>query len=114
MLAIVAVIAVLGWDVVSSPPPSSAPAARATVGNEASLGARAEQPALEVGMSSGQVRAIEGEPTGLHGDRWEYGPSWVRFEDDQVVDWYSSPLRSLGTAGRTPDAAASSPTASND
>jgi hypothetical protein len=114
VLAITAVIAVLGWDVVSSPPSSSVPPAGTTVGNGAPLGTRAEQPALAVGMSSEQVRAIEGEPTGLHGDRWDYGPSWIRFEDDQVVDWYSSPLRSLGAAGRTPDAAASSPTASND
>lgn len=114
VLAIAAVIAVLGWNVVSLPPTSSTSPVRATVGSGTPLGTRTNQPELELGMSSEQVRAIEGEPTGLHGDRWEYGPSWIRFEDDQVVDWYSSPLRSLGSAGRTPDAAANTPTASND
>jgi hypothetical protein len=114
VLALAAAMAVLAWDYMSSPASSPAPPVGATAGNETPLGTRITVPTLELGMSSEQVRAIVGEPTGLHGDRWEYGPSWVRFEDDQVVDWYSSPLRSLGTAGRTPDAAPSTPTASND
>jgi hypothetical protein len=45
-----------------------------------------------------------GEPDSVHGNRWEYGPSWVRFEDGRVSDWYSSPLRELGATTRTPDA----------
>ncbi|BDU21873.1 hypothetical protein DYGSA30_33300 [Dyella sp. GSA-30] len=56
---------------------------------------------LALGMSSENVRAIEGEPTLIRDDRWEYGPSWIRFENGEVVDWYSSPLQSLKTpAGR--------------
>jgi hypothetical protein len=54
-------------------------------------------PMLALGMSPENVRTIEGEPMMIRGDRWEYGPSWVLFENDQVVDWYSSPLRSLKT-----------------
>jgi hypothetical protein len=50
---------------------------------------------LTVGMKDDEVAAIEGEPTMRSPDRWEYGPSWVRFEGGGVVDWYSSPLRSL-------------------
>lgn len=54
-------------------------------------------PMLALGMSPENVRAIEGEPTMIRDDRWEYGPSWIRFENGEVVDWYSSPLQSLRT-----------------
>lgn len=64
--------------------------------------ATASGPVLDLGMSREDVRAIEGEPLGIHGDRWDYGPSWVRFEGDRVVDWYSSPLHSLGPIPTTP------------
>lgn len=57
----------------------------------------AAAPALRLGMSADEVRAIEGDPVSAHGDLWEYGPSWVRFDHDQVVDWHSSPLRALHT-----------------
>lgn len=63
--------------------------------------AAADAPALRLGMSADEVRAIEGDPVSTHGDLWEYGPSWVRFDHDQVVDWHSSPLRALHT-GETP------------
>ncbi|MGA7437587.1 MAG: J domain-containing protein [Luteibacter sp.] len=51
--------------------------------------------ALALGMKDDEVAALEGEPTLRGADRWEYGPSWVRFEGGSVVDWYSSPLRTL-------------------
>jgi hypothetical protein len=54
-------------------------------------------PMLALGMTPENVRAIEGEPTLIRDDRWEYGPSWIRFENGEVVDWYSSPLQSLRT-----------------
>lgn len=60
------------------------------------------KPLLSIGMSQDEVRAIEGEPIDVLDDRWEYGPSWVRFEHGKVIDWYSSPLRSLQTAGNRP------------
>jgi hypothetical protein len=52
---------------------------------------------LHIGMSAQSVRAVEGEPLAMHGDLWEYGPSWIRFDHDEVVDWHSSPLRPLHT-----------------
>jgi hypothetical protein len=52
---------------------------------------------LIVGMDEGGVRRIQGEPAFLSTDRWEYGPSYVRFERHKVVGWYSSPLYPLKT-----------------
>lgn len=53
---------------------------------------------LAAGVSEDTVRAAEGEPLILSDGRWEYGPSWIRFEDHKVVDWYNSPLRPLKSA----------------
>ncbi|MFC4526777.1 hypothetical protein ISN76_08720 [Dyella halodurans] len=113
-LAVALVAAVLIWNGVgwSPAPPDAAVHVRDTPALP--LGSEANTPALEIGMSSDQVRSIEGEPTSIHDDRWEYGPSWIRFEHDEVVDWYSSPLRSLATAKRTPDAAPVVPTATDN
>lgn len=52
-------------------------------------------------MDPETVRTLEGEPVMINGERWDYGPSWIRFEDHQVVDWYSSQLRPL-KARRSP------------
>ncbi|HEX3895768.1 MAG TPA: J domain-containing protein [Rudaea sp.] len=52
---------------------------------------------LIVGMDEGGVRRIQGEPAFLATDRWEYGPSYVRFDRHKVVGWYSSPLYPLKT-----------------
>jgi hypothetical protein len=61
----------------------------------------AVNPPLGLGMDADAVRAIEGEPTLMVNDeRWEYGPSWIRFEHGKVVDWYSSPLYPLSTTSR--------------
>ncbi len=113
-LVVALVVAALVWNGIawSPPPPDTSVQARETPGLP--LGSAVITPALEIGMSSDQVRSIEGEPTSIHDDRWEYGPSWIRFEHDEVVDWYSSPLRSLATAKRTPDAAPSVPSASDN
>ncbi|MFK2874606.1 J domain-containing protein [Dyella lipolytica] len=59
-------------------------------------------PMLTLGMSPENVHAIEGDPDLIEDDRWEYGPSWVRFEHGQVVDWYSSPLHPLEVSVDTP------------
>jgi hypothetical protein len=56
-------------------------------------------PALAVGMSIENVRAIEGNPDAIDGDRWEYGASWIRFAHGQVADWYSAPEHTLKAAG---------------
>ncbi len=57
--------------------------------------ASVQAPVLALGMTQGEVLAIEGEPMRRGDERWEYGPSWVRFEADALVDWHSSPLRAL-------------------
>ncbi|MDQ0008008.1 hypothetical protein J2T07_000167 [Luteibacter jiangsuensis] len=58
--------------------------------------------ALTLGMMPDEVIGIEGEPTRRADGRWEYGPSWIRFEQGVVVDWYSSPLRRLRTESPRP------------
>lgn len=58
---------------------------------------------LELGMDAQTVRGIQGEPMRINDNLWEYGPSWLRFEHGELVDWYSSPLYRLKT--RTPSPA---------
>ncbi len=52
---------------------------------------------IVTGMGKDAVQQIQGEPLAMHAIRWDYGPSWVEFRCDHVVDWYSSPLRPLHT-----------------
>lgn len=117
MLLAVAALSVLGWDIALRSPESSSPASAApATTNRATplgLGAVTAPPVLSLGMSPEDVREIEGDPVSVQGDRWEYGPSWIRFEDDKVVDWYNSPLHSLGTIARTSAAQAASPPTDN-
>lgn len=61
---------------------------------------------LALGMDANTVLAIQGSPEFNDGNRWDYGPSWVKFEDGRVVDWYSSPLRRLKSDYRSPDSPA--------
>lgn len=72
----------------------------ADVGEVASVGSMPADGAqmLEMGMGHVAVVEIQGEPLRVDGSRWEYGPSWLRFEDKRLVDWYSSPLHPLKTA----------------
>jgi hypothetical protein len=95
LLAAAVVIAVAAWSLIpaTDEPEASTddePAAAATPSHHVAPSA-----SFGLGSSESEVLAIEGEPMGRTDDRWEYGPSWVRFENDQVVDWYSSPLRGL-------------------
>ena len=69
--------------------------------------AESEQPAviagtLMLGMDADTVSAIQGVPMSIRGEQWEYGPSWLRFENGMLVDWYSSPLYRLRTPTDTP------------
>lgn len=61
----------------------------------AAVGATSVKRTITRGMSKDTVRNILGEPLDMHALRWTYGPSWVEFHCDKVVDWYSSPLRPL-------------------
>ncbi|HET6432955.1 J domain-containing protein [Dyella sp.] len=54
--------------------------------------------AIRIGSSINDVLILEGRPISIDTGRWDYGPSWVRIENDRVVDWYSSPLRPLHLA----------------
>ncbi|MEO6169967.1 MAG: hypothetical protein ABIO84_03375 [Lysobacter sp.] len=62
--------------------------------------ARAQR--LELGMDPASVLAIQGKPVSVNGERWDYGPSWLRFANGQLVDWRSSPLHHLQTATPSP------------
>jgi len=57
---------------------------------------------VEWGMDAATVLAIQGEPVRVRDGQWEYGPSWLRFEEGRLVDWYSSPLYRLKTATPSP------------
>ncbi|MGY0557205.1 MULTISPECIES: J domain-containing protein [unclassified Lysobacter] len=59
---------------------------------------------VELGMEPDAVTELAGPPIvdTSHGEHWVYGPSWVRFECGQVVDWYSSPLHPLPVAHPRP------------
>jgi hypothetical protein len=59
---------------------------------------------LKLGMPSAKVLAMQGQPVSREGSRWDYGPSWIAFDEerDRVTDWYSSPMRPLKNAALHP------------
>lgn len=59
---------------------------------------------LALGQDGATVRGGQGEPVSRSATRWEYGPSWIEFHCDRVVDWYSSPLRPLNSGADRPPA----------
>lgn len=98
------------WWCNTPPAPRSTPGSLAEVApavlRESPASPRSTLPQhLELGMDSDSVRMLEGEPVMVNGERWDYGPSWIRFEGHHVVDWYSSQLRPL-KASRSPTEAA--------
>lgn len=110
-----AALLALGWDMVGRPAP--APAAVSTDNAEEAQPQAASSTSagtLALGMSRDDVRATLGEPLAVHGEQWEYGPSWVRFENDRVVDWYSSPLHALGAVASTPNSTPAIPSGSGN
>lgn len=90
ILVLVVVMVVLHWSETVAPQSEAAPA-----------GAVAESapdaPRLELGMEEASVIAIQGQPERVQDDVWNYGSSWVRFEDGHVVDWASVPPNRLMT-----------------
>jgi hypothetical protein len=79
------------------------PASESTVtAIEADTSVPAHAPGLVLGMTQSRVREIQGEPTVAATDRWEYGPSYVRFEHQKIVAWYSSPLYPLKISVQRP------------
>ncbi|MGH8173383.1 MAG: J domain-containing protein, partial [Rhodanobacteraceae bacterium] len=57
---------------------------------------------LKVGMKGDKVLAVQGEPVSRDEHRWDYGPSWIEFDNGKVSAWYSSPLRPLKYATQRP------------
>ncbi|WP_344759455.1 hypothetical protein [Luteimonas lutimaris] len=101
-LGVVATLALIGgWSDRQDAPPRTPDDAMPL--SDPGLAQLGEAPArLEIGMDEQTVRAIQGEPLQWNGSEWVYGPSWLRFEDGSLVDWYSSPLHPLHTSTRTP------------
>ncbi|NID14542.1 J domain-containing protein [Luteibacter yeojuensis] len=100
LVAMAAGAAILAW---SSWPADPAPEAEARPVSAPSMERETPPaPVLALGMTPEDVVAVEGEPTRRGEERWEYGPSWIRFEQGEVVDWYSSPLRVLHVGATRP------------
>ena len=57
---------------------------------------------MKIGMEADVVLAIQGEPVSRDEGRWDYGPSWIAFDQGKVTDWYSSTLRPLKAATKYP------------
>lgn len=106
LLVAVIGIAVLTWRVLSGLGPDSTSRQTEHDASAMSAGATAsdtllpsrfgtDDGLLEEGMHRDAVLAIQGEPLDRHQAHWFYGPSWVQFACDRVVDWYSSPLQPL-------------------
>ena len=105
MLAVLSVVALLvlvvSWDWNSSA--SDQPAANTDVRVDPGVAAVAANTGLiSLGMDTATVLAIQGEPVSMRDGQWDYGPSWLRFEEGKLVDWYSSPMRRLKTADAAP------------
>jgi len=96
VLALVVVMVVLHWSETAQVAPQADPngAVAATVDPNT--------PRLELGMEEAAVIAIQGQPERVQDDVWNYGSSWVRFEEGHVVDWASVPPNRLMTVTPRP------------
>lgn len=100
-LILAALLAFLVWQLAGqsvTPPPEEQEFPGATLLGESSPGNHA----LTLGMDANTVLAIQGEPEHRGATEWRYGSSWLRFKDDRLVDWYSSPFHRLNTATSSP------------
>ena len=80
---------------------SLAPTATATASETVSRPQAAVQN-INIGTDADVVRRLQGAPILISGNRWDYGPSWIRFENHKVVGWYNSPVRPLKTVSTEP------------
>lgn len=51
---------------------------------------------IRVGLTLGEVYAIQGVPSATRDDTWYYGKSWIRFDRGRVISWeehVENPLR---------------------
>lgn len=95
VLVVLVVLLALSWDWPEPVADESAPGTTRVDPEAAAIAANINH--LEVGMDEATVLAIQGEPMHLGDGRWDYGPSWLRFEQGRLVDWHSSPLHQLKT-----------------
>lgn len=103
LLVLVCVIIVALWKQPAEPSDdSSSPAQSKPVETREVMATPAINQDLRLGLSERNVRRIVGEPDMIEGNRWDYGPSWILFENGKVTDWYSSPLRPLHAPSATP------------
>jgi hypothetical protein len=93
LLLILALSPELELDAPEPPPPAS----RDRTGLPA---AAAPAAGIRIGSSEAEVLHVQGEPHLRSDTLWEYGPSWVRFENGRVQDWHNSPLHPLKVATR--------------
>lgn len=90
VLVLVVVMVVLHWS-------ETAQVAPHADANDTIAAVDPNTPRLELGMEEAAVVAIQGAPERVQDDVWNYGSSWVRFEDGHVVDWASVPPNRLMT-----------------
>ncbi len=91
VMVLVVVMVVLHWS------ESAQVAPRADANGAVAEAADPDAPRLELGMEEASVVAIQGPPERVQDGVWNYGSSWVRFEDGHVVDWASVPPNRLMT-----------------
>lgn len=111
LLVVIAAVCVLLWRVLADMAPaldaSAEPMPAPHAANPAATHYRSAVPhdgLLAQGMRREAVLDIQGEPLDRRASRWLYGPSWVEFACDRVVDWYSSPLQPLRVRMERPKA----------
>jgi outer membrane protein assembly factor BamE (lipoprotein component of BamABCDE complex) len=57
-----------------------------------------ESGGVSVGLTLGEVYAVQGVPTFTEGDTWYYGRSQIRFAQGKVISWIEHPERPLRIA----------------
>ena len=91
VLVLVVVMVVLHWSETAQVAP------HADTNGAVAAPVDPDAPRLELGMEEAAVVAIQGPPERVQDDVWNYGSSWVRFEEGHVVDWASVPPNRLMT-----------------
>ena len=96
VLALVVVMVVLHWSETAQVTPHA--------DSDGAIAAAVDPgtPRLELGMEEAAVIAIQGQPERVQDGVWNYGSSWVRFEEGHVVDWASVPPNRLMTVTPRP------------
>jgi hypothetical protein len=100
LLLVLLLVLTFSWGWLSPPTPEES--SSAPVRSDPKGAAITDAHDLELGMDEATVIAIQGDPMLVRNKRWDFGPSWVEFDEGRVVDWYSSPQHPLRTATPSP------------